>query len=75
MFPEHQVLYEGGTAIISCESLAKPYWTKNNRILYNDSVLVLNNVTARDMGNYLCHGNYFNKTEFVSKSEVLVGSR
>ena len=76
--PNHQVVLEGTTAYIACNSSTKPVWMRNETILvgkvFFDSIILVN-VHEEDSGIYSCHGTYFNGIPFISTSELLVASK
>ena len=80
--PISQVVYIGDPVYISCTSSTPVKWTKSGLELPHSNTfksdLWLQNVTEKDSGKYVCHGNVLHDSEMVpfqSVSEVLVGGR
>ena len=71
------VIEEFSNAYFGCESLRKPKWFFNNKVLemeqsVSENILIVGNITTANQGTYECFGttNYFE--EFYAKGELYV---
>ena len=79
MYPKIQAVYVTRRAVITCYSITKPSFTKDNnpldkRLIVENNSIIFPEVKESDFGIYFCRGTTKWST-FVSSSELLVGGK
>ena len=79
IYPKIQAVYVKSTALITCYSITKPTFTKDNnpldkRLIVGNNSLTFPKVKESDFGIYHCRGTTQWST-FLTSSELLVGGK
>ena len=76
--PNYQIAKEGSTVNMTCFSVNKPIWYKDENVLkpwYLMKTIILHNVGEQDSGEYLCEGTNRFRCIFKAVSELWIGGK